>query len=172
MSNEKLLGTIDDVQVRQYVRANWDGLADEAEMLVDAYGKLDPSTKADMHAAGDGYLNTMLSALVPSWDWDGLKAAIRKRIWAGFCSKEGDQGKPDPDWEGLFAQEGMGREVIEAALVAAFAAAGAAAGGALGGLLTAAVGASIRNMIVKFVCKVLDEEVRSGLNSFCAVVPG
>jgi len=177
MPNETLLSTIDDVQLRQYVRTNWNSLVDDAEALIDAYSDLDPSDKADMHAGGDAYFAVIISTALPGWDWDRVQAAIRKRLWVGFCVREDDQGKPDPDWAGIFDEEGLGRKFIEAAVVAGFAAAGAAVtsttvGGGLGAVIVSAgIGLSVRDLLVKTICKILDEEIRSGLGKFCAEMP-
>jgi hypothetical protein len=170
---EEELAEIDDVDLRKYLRKEFPRVVDDGEFLVGEYGKLDPQEKANLHAAGDDYLHRVILLKLPTWDWEKVKAAMAKRIWAGFCVMEEGKGKPDPGWEQIFQPGKIGRKFVEAAMLGGFAAAGTAvaattAGAGLGALIASAgIGASLENLLVKTVCKVLDEEVRSSLGAFC-----
>ena len=162
---------IENVEIRHYVEANIDSLTDYVELTLSALESMPYADRDQITAAGTDYYTGLIKALVPDWDWEEIKSSIAASIWNVFCNLEHGSGIPDPDWEGFFSGEGVGRTAVKAAVIAAFAAIGASVGGAAGAIMAGAVGRFLEELITKFVSKLLDQVVRGGLLTYCSTVP-
>jgi hypothetical protein len=171
---EPVFDEIENDALRDYVSENLDTMASYAQVRLDALGTLEREGAIgiqSIHAASEEHNAMLLGALIPDWDWAQVKAAIHKRLWNGFCDLEDGQGVPDEDWLTLFESEGVGRTIVEWAIVAAFAALGGVLGSTAGAVIGGSVGELLRELVIKFVVKVLDQEVKDSLGKFCTVLP-
>jgi hypothetical protein len=171
---EPVFDEIENETLRDYVSENLDTMTSYAQVRLDALGMLEREGMIgiqSIHAASEEHNAMLLGTLIPDWDWARIKAAIRKRLWNGFCDLEDGQGKPDEDWLTLFESEGVGRTIVEWAIVAAFAALGGVLASGVGAVIGGSVGELLRELVIKFVVKVLDQEVKDSLGKYCAVLP-
>jgi hypothetical protein len=103
-----------------------------------------------------------------------MAVEVKWAVWNIFCDVKKDstkKGVPDPDWEKIFSDEGIGTKVIKAAIVAACAALGGLLG--VGGVLAGSVlGAEVQDFVIKHVViELLDVENRKMLKKYCECEP-
>lgn len=169
MSNQELLETVEDLEVRQYVRLHLDEMTKDVLTTMEALEEK-PDLRLELYAAGGNYLRKFLEGVIPGFDYDEIKAAISKRMWGLFCVKDNDKGKPEDRWKEILDKEGVGTQIVEAALVAAFGALGTALGGAVGAFLGSAIGKAIQEFLKQTVREELDQWVEGKLDTYCEKV--
>ena len=174
MSNQNQFDSIEDSEVRSYVQTNIKDMTSEVVMTLKALENQPLAKRVDIYAAGELYSTSMLvEPLTRGFTLVDFKNKIKKSVWHTVCNIKSDdktKGEPDKKAKEIFDKEGIGTEIIEAAIIAVFAALGSA-WGALGALLGKEIGKNIRDWVIGFIASQLDEIVEKKLEGYCALVP-
>ncbi|MDZ4186411.1 MAG: hypothetical protein U1D97_15730 [Desulfuromonadales bacterium] len=174
MSNHNPFDLIEDSVVRSYVQSNIKDMVRGVSLTLKALENQPREKRYNIRAAGELYSTSMLvEPLAKGFTLDAVKNKIEKGVWNTVCNIKSDdktKGEPDEKAKQIFDKEGIGTEIIEAAIIAGFAALGSA-WGAFGTLLGTAIGKKIRDWGIGVIASQLDEMVENKLEGYCALVP-
>jgi hypothetical protein len=162
---------IENDKVRQYVQEHLSDMAQDVLDETEAWQQLSGEVRAEVHASFEGGLSKLLDNIIPGWDTEKIKMAVRKCIWEMLCKLEDGKGVPEAHIQELFDEQGAGTLIVELMIVAAFSAIGAAVGGAVAAFLVTAVGKAIVDFVKRMVREELDQLVERKLGPYCMVIP-
>ncbi|MHC4617832.1 MAG: hypothetical protein ACYTEQ_08770 [Planctomycetota bacterium] len=163
--------TIKNDEVRQYVQEHLSEMAQDVLDETEVWQQLPGEVRTEVHAAFGGGLSKVLDNIIPGWDTEKIKKAVRRCIWELLCKLEDGKGVPEAHIQELFDEKGAGTQIVELMIMAAFSAIGAAAGGAVGGFLGTAAGKAIVDFVKRMVREELDQLVERKLGPYCMVIP-
>jgi hypothetical protein len=174
MSENDRFGSIADEKVRSYVMANIKEMTSEVSLSLQALRNQPPKTRAAVRAAGELYSSSMLAgSRAKGIDLTKFTKKVKKGVWNVLCDISSDdktKGLPDEKVKQIFDKDGIGTEIIEAAITAAFTALGSIWGG-LGAAIGTVLGKKVEDWIIGFISSQLDEVAEKKLDRYCALVP-
>ena len=174
MPKQNPFNLIEDGVVRNYVQGNIEDMVSRVSLALRTLENQPQEKRYSILAAGELYLTSMLAELITKgFALDAASKKIKKAVWNTVCNVKNDdpaKGQPGEEVKKIFDKEGIGTKIIEAAIIAGFAALGSAFG-ALGTFLGTAIGKAVREWIIGFIARQLDELVETKLEVYCALVP-
>lgn len=174
MGNQIDFSSISDRDARTFVEDHIEELSIDVKTTLQQINAQPDSSRKMIHETGELTFQPSRSMPVERGiDFVKIKKSILAGIWHTLCSiKSDDKNKGEARKEilDLFNKDGIGSEIIKAAIIAAFTALGSVWGG-FGAVIGTALGTKVKDWVIGIIASQLDIKIEKELTEYCKIVP-